>query len=100
MSFAVSQCQGCLHAVYPARYLCPNCQGSDWRSMPVHSGTLQQFTHLPGSRGGDAYLGTLQTDAGPTVIARLTGTRHSTGQRYALRLERDALIAEPDSSDP
>lgn len=100
MSFAVNQCQRCLHAVYPARYLCPNCQGSAWRSIPVRYGRLQQCTRVPGSRGDDAYLGTLQTDAGPIVVARLAGTRHTTGQRYALRLERDALVAEPDSPDP
>lgn len=100
MSFAVEQCRACLHAVYPARYLCPQCHGSAWRSIPVGSGTLQQLTQLPDPRGDDACLDTLQTDAGPMVIARLAGARHNTGRRYALRLERDALIAEPDSSEP
>lgn len=93
MTFTVEQCKGCLHAVYPARYLCPGCQRSDWRPIPVSFGTLLQFTHLPGPRG-DAYLGTLRTDAGPIVIARLAGAAHANGRRYALRWETGALIAE------
>lgn len=100
MNLAVEQCRGCLHAVYPPRLLCPKCHSSAWRSIPVSSGTLRQLTHLPDPRGDDAYLGTLQTDAGPMVIARLAGARHNTGRRYALRLERGALIAVPDSSEP
>ena len=99
MTFTVQQCKGCLHTVYPARYLCPDCQRSDWRPIPVSSATLLQFTHLPGPRG-DAYLGTLETDAGPIVIARLAGADHSNGRRYALRLENDALIAERQSLTP
>jgi uncharacterized OB-fold protein len=98
MSFTVDRCNACLHVVYPARYLCPRCQGQDWHPVTVRSGTLLQFTHMPGERAGDDCLGTLQTDDGPLVIARLRGTAHDKGWRYALRLDGDALIAVPESS--
>jgi len=62
VSFTVDQCRRCLHAVHPARYLCPDCHGSDWQPIPAHCGILRQFTRLPDPRGGDACLGTLQTD--------------------------------------
>lgn len=94
--FTVHQCNACLHAVHPARYLCPRCQGWDWRPVAASSGILLQFTRMPGKQADDRYLGTLQTDVGPLVVARLAGTVHDKGQRYTLHLEGDALIAAPE----
>lgn len=96
--FTVRRCNACLHAVHPARYLCPRCHGSDWRPVAVRSGILLQFTRMPGKQADDRYLGTLRTDAGPLVVARLAGTIHDKGQRYLLRLDGDALVAAPESS--
>lgn len=98
MSFTADRCNVCRHVVYPARYVCPRCQGTDWHPVTVRSGTLLQFTRMPGKRAEDHCLGTLQTDDGPLVIARLPDKACDKGQRYALRLDGDALIATPQSS--
>lgn len=95
--FTIQQCNACGHAVHPARYACPRCHGSDWHPIEARSAVLLQFTRMPGKQADDRYLGTLQTDAGPQVVARLAGTIHDKGRRYALRLEGEALVAAPDS---
>lgn len=97
MDFAAAECAGCGHAVYPPRWLCPRCHGSQWRAVAVRGATLQEFTRVAVPSGGEALLGTLRTDAGPIVVARLVGAVHAAGQRYALRLDGDVLIAQAET---
>lgn len=96
MSFTVDECRGCGHRVYPARVLCPKCHAADWHALPVRFAQLQQATQVPDAHGG--WLATLQTDADPIVIARLTQAPDESSRRYALRVEHGALIAEAQPS--
>lgn len=92
MTFTVEQCKGCLHAVYPARYLCPAASDrTGARSQFVRHVAAVQRSAGPTRR---RLPGMLWTDAGPIVIARLAGSPHANGRRYALRWETGALIAE------
>jgi uncharacterized OB-fold protein len=85
-AFSVVRCARCGLAAWPAPALCRGCGSRDLRAEQADMGVLEETT------AADAVvLGTVRTDAGPTVVARVEGA--SRGARVALRVEDGALTA-------
>ncbi|MBR7896026.1 Zn-ribbon domain-containing OB-fold protein [Burkholderia multivorans] len=88
MSLDMTQCAQCGLALFPARYFCPRCGGSDWTRRAIHSGTVTESTvvrHRAGEHDAPPIrLATVQLDEGPTIIARLNAP---VGDGTAVRLE-------------
>ena len=64
--FAVSRCAECGLSAWPPPAMCRRCGSLEFAPEPAPAGTLEQAT---GS------LGTVRTDAGPMVVARVVGAR-------------------------
>jgi uncharacterized protein len=84
---SVFVCEACGAAVFPARALCPRCDGSRWREEPVEGGVVEEATEHRGIG-----IASVRTDLGPVVIAR---SRPSPGTRVRLGLDAGAPVAEP-----
>jgi uncharacterized protein len=71
----VFACVACGDMAFPARLLCPACGASEFAEVTVTHGVVEQVTVLhrrPGGHSGEpSCIGTVLTDAGPRVIARL-----------------------------
>jgi len=95
--FALQVCVKCSHVIYPAREVCPKCWAMDieWRDIP-EGGRLISETILRTSV--NTYfrermpwrIGTIQLDAGPTVLAHIHGD--------VGKFERVKIIARTDKS--
>jgi uncharacterized OB-fold protein len=48
----VSICSACGHAVFPARFLCPRCGGSEWQRTHVDVGVVEEATLVRRAPGG------------------------------------------------
>lgn len=85
MSVRIAACGECDRASYPDPLLCPHCGSSSWNYRSAESGVLESCTR---TRDG-AWLGTVRTDVGPVVVARLAAEAH-VGD--ALLLGRDGAV--------
>ena len=95
--FALQTCNACAHVTYPPREVCPKCWSMElaWRDV-ADGGQLISETTLRTSV--NAYfrermpwrIGTVQLDAGPTVVAHVHG---DVGE-----FERVRMIARTDKS--
>ena len=66
-------CEACGHAVFPRLLLCPVCGADRWREQRADRGVLEQATLVHPSEERGTRVGSVRTDAGPVVIARLVG---------------------------
>ena len=75
MTLDVFRCTACGTTLFPARYRCPACGGAQWATLAATRGKVvaaTTVTHRVGVAGaGEVYLASVETDAGPMVIARL-----------------------------
>ena len=65
MTLTVFVCESCGRAVFPHRFLCPDCGGREWRAEPVEKGTLEAAAER------EVRVGVVRTPLGPLVIARV-----------------------------
>lgn len=90
MTLKVSQCETCGSTLFPSRYFCPACGGSEWSERVVLDGTVGESTVVRHRVGADdvreVYLASVITSAGPVVVARLDQPLESGS---AVRLEMD-----------
>lgn len=95
MTLKVFQCAGCGATLFPARYFCPACGGAEWTDRLIERGTVTECTtvrHRVGAeRGADVYLASVETTAGPIVIAQLGRTTQS-GEKVILEMDDDNRI--------
>ena len=80
--FAVSRCVECGLSAWPPPAMCRRCGSLGFAPEPAPGGTLEEVT---GS------LGTVRTDAGPMVVARVWGAQP--GAAVTLRVVDGALEA-------
>jgi uncharacterized OB-fold protein len=85
-AFSVVRCARCGLAAWPAPALCRACGSSDLRAEQAATGLLEETT-----AADRIVLGTVRTDAGPMVVARVEDA--SAGERVALQLDDGALTA-------
>jgi hypothetical protein len=72
--------------------MCARCGGLVFEPAPAPTGTLEAATTAAaGPEGAPVTLGTVRSDEGPVVIARVHGARP--GDAVALRLRDGALEA-------
>ena len=83
---SVARCARCGLAAWPAPALCRGCGSGDLRAEQADTGLLEETT-----AADPVVLGTVRTDTGPMVVARVEGA--SPGERVALRLDDGALTA-------
>lgn len=88
-AFFVFECTMCAHRMFPQRLLCPRCGRREFRETTSGPGILEEVTT---SRTG-APIGSVRTDAGPVVLARLDGVIKP-GMRVQLA-DNDGVVASP-----
>ncbi|HKT95587.1 MAG TPA: zinc ribbon domain-containing protein [Paraburkholderia sp.] len=95
MKLDVFRCAACGVMLFPARYLCPACGGAQWTTQAVSHGTVLAVTtvsHRVGATGASAvHLASVQTDAGPVVIARLEAVARK-GESVSLEIDEESRI--------
>ena len=102
--FTVSLCSACGHVTYPPRILCPACGGAEWTRRLADTGVLEEVTvrrpvmkhrQLPWGSWLDqreTRLGTVRTDLGPLVVARVPDDA-TPGLRVNLQTHSSTAIA-------
>jgi uncharacterized OB-fold protein len=85
-AFCVVRCVRCGLAAWPAPALCRACGSRDLRAEQADTGVLEETT-----AADPVVLGTVRTDAGPMVVARVEDAAQ--GERVALRVDHGALTA-------
>ncbi|MGH8778416.1 Zn-ribbon domain-containing OB-fold protein [Paraburkholderia sp.] len=74
MNLTVFECTHCGTTLFPARYLCPSCGGTQWTERIARHGKIVAATtvhhRIAAAQPGPLYLASVATDAGPIVIAR------------------------------
>ena len=95
--FALQVCAECEHVTYPAREVCPKCWSMEleWRDIPdggklISETTLRTSVNSYFRERMPWRIGTIQLDAGPTVLAHIHG---DVGE-----FERVRMIARTDKS--
>jgi NAD(P)-dependent dehydrogenase (short-subunit alcohol dehydrogenase family)/uncharacterized OB-fold protein len=95
--FALQVCAACEHVMYPAREICPKCWSMDiaWRDVAtggelIAETTLRTSVNTYFRERMPWRIGTIQLDAGPTVLAHIHG---DVGE-----FERVTMIARTDKS--
>lgn len=99
MTLKVFQCKQCGSTVFPARYLCFECGGAEWRERAAERGTIDELTtvrrRVGAQDGGDVLLASVTADAGPIVIARLERAMQA-GDAVTLAIdEQNRVLALP-----
>ena len=94
---ALQVCDDCGHVTYPAREICPRCwsMALEWRDIPeggrlIAETTLRTSVNTYFRERMPWRIGTVQLDAGPTVLAHIHG---DVGE-----FERVRMIARTDKS--
>jgi ribosomal protein L40E len=85
-SFCVVRCARCGLAAWPAPALCRSCGSQDLRPEQAEGGVLEET-----AAAQPAVLGTVRSDAGPIVVARVE--RAVPGERVVLRVDAGAVTA-------
>jgi uncharacterized protein len=95
MTLDVFRCTACGTTLFPARYRCPACGGAQWATLAAASGKVvaaTTVTHRVGAAGaGEVHLASVETDAGPTIIARLESAAHE-GDTVSLDIDDEHRI--------
>lgn len=86
MSLRVPVCVACGRAVFPRRFLCPDCGGSAWREEPVANGVLEAVATR------EVSVGAVRTSLGPLALARVESSAQP-GDTVALDQEGDVPVA-------
>jgi uncharacterized protein len=95
MKLEVFRCVACGSTLFPARYFCPACGGAQWSTQAVSNGTVLAATvvsHRVGAHAtGAVHLASVETDAGPVVIARLEAEARK-GEAVTLEVDAENRI--------
>jgi len=99
MTLKVFQCKQCGSTLFPARYVCFECGGAEWRERVAERGTIDELTtvrrRIGAQDGSDVLLASVTTDAGPIVIARLERVMRA-GDAVRLAIdEQSRVLARP-----
>lgn len=86
MSLQVPVCVACGRAVFPRRFLCPDCGGSAWREEAVETGVLEAVATR------EVSVGAVRTSLGPLAIARVESAAKP-GDTVSLDQEGDVPVA-------
>ncbi len=86
MSLTVFVCESCGRAVFPHRFLCPDCGGRAWREAPVETGELEAAAER------EVRVGAVRTPLGPLAIARVESDA-AAGSEVSLDQEGDTPVA-------
>ena len=86
MSLKVFVCETCGRAVFPQRFVCPDCDGREWREEPVEIGTLEATAER------EVRVGAVRTPLGPLVVARVESAAES-GSNVSLDQDGSTPIA-------
>lgn len=86
MSLRVFVCGSCGRAVFPQRFLCPDCGEREWRVETVDAGTLEAAAER------EVRVGAVRASLGPLVIARVEGVAEP-GSEVSLDQDGDTPIA-------
>jgi uncharacterized OB-fold protein len=86
VSLNVFVCESCGRAVFPHRFLCPDCGGREWRKEPVESGMLEAAAER------EVRVGAVRTPLGPLAISRIE-TDAASGAEVALDQDGDTPVA-------
>lgn len=86
MSLGIFVCESCGRAVFPQRFLCPDCGGTEWREEPVETGTLEAAAER------EVRVGAVRTPGGPLAIARIESDA-AAGAQVSLDEDGDTPVA-------
>jgi uncharacterized OB-fold protein len=86
VSLTVFVCESCGRAVFPHRFLCPDCGGREWREEPMDTGTLETVADR------EVRVGAVRTSLGPLAIARMESNA-GPGAEVSLDQEGDTPVA-------
>jgi len=86
VSLRVFVCESCGRAVFPHRFLCPDCGGRKWREEAVDAGTLEAAAER------EVRVGAVRTPLGPLAIARIESDA-TPGSEVALDQDGSTPIA-------
>ncbi len=86
MSLGVFVCESCGRAVFPHRFLCPDCGRREWRVEPVETGVLEAAAER------EVRVGAVRTPLGPLVLARLESSAEP-GAVVSIDQEGDTPVA-------
>ena len=86
MTLTLFVCESCGRAVFPHRFLCPDCGGREWGTQPVEGGTLEAAAER------EVRVGAVRTALGPLAIARVE-TDALEGAEVSLDQEGDTPVA-------
>jgi uncharacterized OB-fold protein len=86
VSLRVFVCESCGRAIFPQRFLCPDCGGREWRDEAVDAGTLEAAAER------EVRVGAVRTSLGPLVIARIESAAEP-GSEASLDQDGDTPIA-------
>jgi uncharacterized OB-fold protein len=67
----VWKCDACGALYFPARLICYRCGSSDWTSVRIYDGTVEESTRIPGANGSNDILLATINAAGLRIIAAL-----------------------------
>ena len=86
MTLNVFVCKSCGRAVFPHRFLCPECGGREWREEQVDAGTLEAAAER------ETHVGAVRTPLGPLAIARIESDA-APGSQVSLDQDGDTPVA-------
>lgn len=86
MSLKVFVCESCGRAVFPHRFLCPDCGGREWRTVFAETGSLEAVAER------ETRVGAVRTPLGPLAIARIESDA-AAGAAVSLDQDGDTPVA-------
>lgn len=98
MAVGIATCAACQTQYFPSRLLCARCGSDKFVATQVRTATVEAVTQLAsGNRRDDAvpvHLGSVVTEAGLRIVARLAGPI-SPGRQARLHMRGRAVLASP-----
>jgi len=98
MAVRIATCAACRAQYFPPRLLCARCGSEEFVTTQVRTATIEAVTQLAsGNHRNDpvpVHLGSVVTEAGLRIVARLAGPI-SPGQQARLHMRGRAVLASP-----
>jgi len=92
----IQRCERCDHRMFPERFACSRCGGSQLREQPAGPGTVLDRVDVyrapSGTDSGPTHVVLVELDAGPKLLARAAADLAS-GDRVSVSDEALAAVA-------